>query len=127
VLALALTPLLGLEGVALATAVPYLALFPYLAGAALRSVDLRAEAFLRGALVPAWAVGGGLAAGLGALRLAVDVEGPGAVAAAAFGGLAVAWTACFALVLRREERRLVRDVARGFTEAGWGAAARRRA
>lgn len=113
VLALALIPWLGLEGVAIATALPYLLAFPVLLRMALQASGVGVGELVRQAFVPSLALGAALAALLGALRLVVDIEGAPAVVAAALGGLALYWVAFYALWLRPDERGLVRQVARG--------------
>jgi O-antigen/teichoic acid export membrane protein len=113
VLALVLVPALGLEGVALATAVPYFALFPMLARSALDAAGLDPATFLRQALVPAWLPGIGLAIALTAARLTFEPEAALAVAATALAGLAIYWAVYYAFVLGPSERKLVHDVAGG--------------
>ena len=127
VLALALTAPLGLEGVAIATAGPYLAMFPVLLGAALRAVPLPPRQLVSEALLPAWSLGAALAAALGALRLAAHPTTLGAVAAAAVGGVAAYWLAFYVLWLRPAERELVREVALGLLPARVGGAPARSA
>ena len=113
VLALVLVPAFGLEGVALATTVPYIALFPMLARSALDAAGLDAATFLRQALVPAWLPGIGLAVALVVVRLALEPESAPAVAVTALTGLAAYWVAYYAFVLIPSERNLVREVAGG--------------
>jgi O-antigen/teichoic acid export membrane protein len=110
-LAVALIPPLGLEGAAIATSAPYLALFPLLLRMTLARVPVALGSLLRDAFLPAHALGAVLAAALGALRLAVDPEGLAAVAAAALLAPLAYWAAYYLLWLRPEERRLVREVA----------------
>jgi O-antigen/teichoic acid export membrane protein len=112
VLALILTPLLGLEAVAIATAAPYVAMFPVLLRLALRETGTHADEVLRSSFLPAWSLGAALAAGLGLLRIAVDLDTVPAVAGAVVGGLATYWGAYYAVWLDPGERRLVREVAR---------------
>lgn len=111
-LALALTPPFGLDGVALATAIPYVALFPYLLRITLRAIPVPVGELLRRAFAPAWALGVALAAALVAARLALDPESALAVAATALAALGAYWAAYCALVLDRGERALVRSLAR---------------
>ncbi len=112
-LALALVPWLGLEGVALATAIPYFLLFPMLARSALDAGGLEPVAFVRRAIVPAWLPGLGLAVALVVARLALDPRSAIAVAATALVGLAAYWALYYSFALLPSERRLVRDVAAG--------------
>jgi O-antigen/teichoic acid export membrane protein len=112
-LALALVPPLGLEGVALATALPYLAVTPLLLRLVLREVPLRPQFLVRESFLPAYLLGGCLAAGLGLVRLLVPLDSLPAVLGAALAGPLAYWLAYYALWLRPSERRLVRDVAAG--------------
>ncbi|HEX2160335.1 MAG TPA: oligosaccharide flippase family protein [Thermoleophilaceae bacterium] len=109
-LALALTPPLGLDGVALATAIPYVALFPYLIRITLRAVPVAPAELLRRAFAPAWALGALLAATLVAARLTLDPQSALAVGALALGGLLAYWAAFFLVWLDRGERELVRAI-----------------
>jgi O-antigen/teichoic acid export membrane protein len=112
VLALALVPPLGLEGVAIATSVPYLALFPLLLQMALRATSVRFAALTRVAFAPAYALAAVLATVLGALRLSVGLDEPFAVGAAVVLAPLAYWAAYYVLWLEPAERRLVRDVGR---------------
>lgn len=111
-LALVLTPGLGLDGVALATAVPYVVLFPYLLRITLRAVLVPAGELLRRAFAPAWGLGALLAGALVAVRLAFDLDTGAAVLATAVAAVASYWLAYYAVCLDRGERELVRDVVR---------------
>jgi O-antigen/teichoic acid export membrane protein len=113
VLAVVLIPLLGLDGAALATAVPYVVLFPYLLHVLLRAVPTVALGeLMRRAFVPAWTVGAGLALVLVAIRLAFDPTGVAAVAAVALAGPACCWALYYALLMDGGERALVRGLLR---------------
>lgn len=111
-LALALVPWLGLDGAALAMAIPYVALFPYMLRITLRAVPVPLGELARRAFAPAWALGALLAAALVAVRLTLDPAGPAAVLATAVVGLAAYWLVYYALFLDRGERALVRGLAR---------------
>jgi O-antigen/teichoic acid export membrane protein len=111
VLAVALTPLLGLEGVAIATSLPYIALFPVLLRWALVRVPVDLGSLLREAFLPAYALGAVLALALAGLRLAWGVEGLAAVAATALLAPLAYWAAYYLICLDAAERRLVREVA----------------
>lgn len=113
VLALAFVPWLGVKGAALAITVPYLVMFPYLAGRALELAGAQPRALLLEAFLPAWSLGLLLAAGLGALRVGIELDALPALLAVALPGLVLYWLAFYALWLRPDERRLVRDVAGG--------------
>jgi O-antigen/teichoic acid export membrane protein len=113
VLALALTPALGLEGPALATAIPFVLAFPAILALGLRAgggVPLAELA--RRSLLPAYSIGLVLAAALVLLRLAADPDTLPAVLAAAVGGVLAYWVAFYAAVLEPGERALVRGLLR---------------
>jgi O-antigen/teichoic acid export membrane protein len=112
-LAVALTPPFGLDGVALATAIPYVVLFPYLLRITLRAIPAPLAELLRRAFAPAWLLGLALAAVLVAARLALDLRSALAVAATALSALAAYWAAYYALWLDGGERALVRAVLGG--------------
>jgi O-antigen/teichoic acid export membrane protein len=112
-LSLALTPALGLEGPALATAIPFALAFPLLLGVGLRAgggVELGELA--RRAWRPAYSLGLALAAALAGLRLAADPQTLPAVLGAAVGAVLAYWLAFYALVLEPSERALVRGLLR---------------
>lgn len=121
VLAMALVAPFGLEGVAVATSLPYVVAFPWLLGRALAAAGVPGRAFVRSALAPAYALAAVLGAGLVALRLAASPETLPAVLGGALAGLAAYWTAYYALCLDAAERHLVGDVARGFARLRSGA------
>ncbi len=112
VLALVLVPELGLDGAALAMAIPYVALFPYMLRITLRAVPVPVGELVGRAFVPAWLLGAALAGVLGAVRVTVDPEGAVAVVATAAVALAVYWAAYYAVALSGDERALVRGLAR---------------
>jgi hypothetical protein len=107
-----LTPLLGLEGPALATAIPFALAFPLMLGVGLRAGALALGDLARHAWVPAYGLGVVLA---GVLVLLREFAEPGtlpAVLGAAVGGVLAYWVAFYGLVLDSGERRLVRGLAR---------------
>lgn len=112
VLALALAPSLGLEGVAIATAVPYGLLFPLLLGRVLRAVPAPRGELLRRAFAPPLAAGAVLAALLVAARAALSPDSVGSVGALAAAALAVYWAAFYLVAMDSGERRLVRSLLR---------------
>ena len=118
VLALALTPSLGLEGVALATAVPYVVLFPLLLRPAADAAGLDAGAVSRRGLAPLLIAALPLALALGAARALLPLESPGVLIAVAALAAPAYWAGIYAAVLGPEERRLVRDLARGLRGRG---------
>jgi O-antigen/teichoic acid export membrane protein len=112
-LALALTPALGLEGPALATAIPFVLAFPAILALGLRAgggVPLAELA--RRSWLPAYSIGLVLAAALVLLRLAADPDTLPSVLAAAVGGVLAYWLAFYAAVLEPGERALVRGLLR---------------
>ncbi len=113
-LSLALTPWLGLEGVVIGTAVPYICAFPILLRVVLAETGVEGSDLLRQGFMPAWVLGAALAAALGVLRVIAELDTVLTVAAAIVAGGALYWAAFYSLVLSAEERALVRDVARGF-------------
>jgi O-antigen/teichoic acid export membrane protein len=117
-LALVLTPLFGLDGVALAMAIPYVVLFPYLLRITLRAVPVPAGELLRRAFLPAWTLGAALAAGLVAVRLVLDPESVLGVASASIGGLLAYWAAYYLLSLDQGERILVAGLLRRAPQEG---------
>ena len=111
-LALALTPELGVEGPAVATAVPFFAAFPFLlrlglsaSGASLRDLAARAWA-------PNYVLGALLAAGLILGRAALPMDETAAVMGLAAGGVLAYWGLFFRMVLAADERALVRGLLR---------------
>lgn len=113
VLAVALVAPFGLEGVAVATSLPYIVGFPWLLRRALAATGIGGGQFARAALAPTYGLAAVLAACLVALRLVAPPDTLSAVLGAAVGGLAAYWSAYYALCLNSSERLLVVDVARG--------------
>ncbi len=111
-LALILTPELGVEGPAVATAAALVLAFPLLLRLGLRASGTRLGELGTRALVPAYAPGLALAAGLVAIRLLLEPESLPAVAALAVAGVGLYWTAFYALVLDADERVLARGLLR---------------
>jgi len=112
VLSIALTPPLGVDGPGLAVAVSYFAAFPWVQRLVLREVDVSLGELARTAWLPAYGIGALLAAGLVVLRGAVDLDSAGAVLGALAAGPLLYWLAYVTLVLRPDERALVRTVLR---------------
>lgn len=113
VLSLALTPSLGLVGVTLGTTIPYLIVYPVVLRLALSIVPVRVSELARESWLPAYSLGIVLAALLSVAQLTLDLGRLVPLAAVALTALAAYWTAYFVLWMRPDERRLVRDVARG--------------
>jgi O-antigen/teichoic acid export membrane protein len=110
VLALVLTPELGVEGPAVATTVPFVLAFPLMLRIGLRVTGVPLSELVRRAFAPAYTLGLALAAVLLAIRLAGDLEGLAAVAATAAGGILAYWALFHWIVLDRSERELVRGL-----------------
>ena len=118
-LTLALTPWLGLEGPALGTAISYLVGFPFLLRLSLAATGVALRDLAREAWLPAYALGGALAAVLVTARALFGLDSTGPLAAALLGGPLLYWLAYVTLVLRPSERSLVRDLLRpGARQAG---------
>ena len=117
VLALILTPELGVEGPAIATAGALLAAFPLLLRAGLRASGARLGDLLRRAAIPAYSLGAILAGGLLAIRFGLEPDSLPAVAALALVGVVAYWAAFYALVLEPGERALARGLLRRQTLA----------
>ena len=112
VLAVILTPKLGVEGPAVATTAALVAAFPVLLGAGLRASGALLNDLIRRALIPAYTLGGLLASLLLAVRLGLDPEKLPLVAVVSVGGVALYWTAYYGLVFDPAERELARGLLR---------------
>jgi O-antigen/teichoic acid export membrane protein len=112
-ISLALTPPLGLEGVVIGTAVPYLAAFPFLLRIVLAEVSVPVSQLVRESFLPAQSLGLALAAGLAAVRAVIPLDTVGLVLAVAIVGVAAYWIAFYSFFLGASERRLVRDIVAG--------------
>jgi O-antigen/teichoic acid export membrane protein len=110
--ALILTPELGLEGPALATAIPFIVAFPSMLRVGLTASGASLGELARRAWLPAYGLGAALAGALVALRLVADPETLPAVLGAAVGGVLAYWLAFYALALGSDERALVRGLLR---------------
>jgi O-antigen/teichoic acid export membrane protein len=115
VLALILTPGLGVEGPAVATAGALAVAFPFLLAAGLRASRVLLMDLVTRAFVPAYALGALLGGGLAAIRFGLEPETLPVVAVVAIGGVALYWAAYYALVLEPGERELARSLLRGQT------------
>ncbi len=112
VLALCLAPSLGLEGVAIATTVPYALLFPLLLRRTLESVPVAPGELLRRAFAPPLVAGAALAALLLAAAAVLSPESVVSVGTLAAGAMAVYWAAFYLVAMDPGERRLVRSLLR---------------
>jgi O-antigen/teichoic acid export membrane protein len=111
-LSLALTPLFGLEGVVIGTAVPYVLYLPYFARVALRTFSFPLSRLARDALLPAYTTGALVAAVAGATRLLAPLDTLIGVMLAIALALALGWAAYAVVWMRPYERRMVRSVLR---------------
>ena len=111
-LSLALTPSLGLEGPAIATAIPFTIAFPVLLRLALRASGATLGELARRAWLPAYSLGAALALGLWALREGAGLDTLPPVAGAGIAGVLVYWGAFYALWLDTGERELMRGLIR---------------
>jgi PST family polysaccharide transporter len=112
VLALSLTPSLGLKGVAIGIAVPPAVLMPWFIGLAVREFDVRVADLARGAWLPAYVSCAALAAGLLLLRSVVHPHSLVVVGALAVGGLAAVLALYWLVWFDASERRLVLGLVR---------------
>jgi O-antigen/teichoic acid export membrane protein len=106
--ALILTPELGLEGPALATAIPFFVAFPAMLRVGLDASGAGLGELARRAWLPAYGLGAALAGALVVLRLTAELETLPVVLGLAAGGVLAYWLAFYALVLGPDERGLVR-------------------
>jgi O-antigen/teichoic acid export membrane protein len=109
-LSLALTAWLGLEGVALGTAIPYVILHPFITRKLLHEYPVGFRRLVRDAWLPAYATGAALALVLVLVRVTVPLESFAAVAVVCAAGVLAAWAAYFVVWLRPSERLLVRSL-----------------
>jgi O-antigen/teichoic acid export membrane protein len=112
VLSLVLTPELGLEGPALATAIPFALAFPAMLRVGLGASGADLGGLARRAWLPAYGLGVVLAAALVAVRIAADPDTLPVVLGVAAGGVLAYWLAFYWLVLDAGERALVRGLLR---------------
>ena len=113
VLALVMTPELGVEGPAIATAVALTLAFPMLLRTGLRASGVELTELLGRALIPAYAFGALLAGALAAVRWGLEPATLLAVATVAIAGVLLYWAAFYTLVLDRDERALARGLLPG--------------
>jgi O-antigen/teichoic acid export membrane protein len=109
-LSLILTPELGIEGPAVATAVPFVVAFPFLLRLGLSASGAPVAELARRAWGPNYLLGALLAAGLLAGRAVLPMDEAAAVLGLAVGGVLAYWAALYGLVLAADERALVRGL-----------------
>jgi O-antigen/teichoic acid export membrane protein len=111
-LSLVLTPELGIEGPAIATAAPFFAAFPFLLRLGLRASGAPLSDLARRAWTPNYALGAALAAGLVLGRAAFPMDRTAAVMGLAVGGVLAYWGVFYGFVLDADERALARGLLR---------------
>lgn len=109
---LALTPVIGLEGVVVATTVSAAVWFPYFVRLTLTTFEVSLREYLIRGFLPAYATGAGLAAALGLIRATVHLSSPVVVAVVAAGGVLAYWLTIYTAWLNRDERVLIRELVR---------------
>src|SRR3954470_22408932 len=107
VLSLSLTPAIGLEGPAIATAVPFFLAFPVLLRLGLRASGATTAELARRAWAPNYALGAALALALIAGRATLPMDSTIAVLGLAAGGVLAYWAVFAFAVLDASERRLL--------------------
>jgi O-antigen/teichoic acid export membrane protein len=110
-LSLALTPIFGLYGVALGTAIPYACGAPIVLRLLLPEFGVPFRQFAREVWLPAYTTAAFVAACLLSVRLTVDLATVPACIGAGGAALALFWAIYYVLWLRPEERRLARTLA----------------
>jgi O-antigen/teichoic acid export membrane protein len=110
--ALILTPELGLEGPALATAIPFFVAFPAILRVGLSASGAGMGELARRAWLPAYALGAILGVALLAVRFAADPETLPVVLGIAVAGVLAYWLAFYVWVLDAGERTLVSGLLR---------------
>jgi len=111
-MSLILTPELGIEGPAVATAVPFVVAFPFLLRLGLSASGAPVAELARRAWGPNYLLGALLAAGLLGGRAVLPMDETAAVLGLAAGGVLAYWAALYGLVLAGDERALVRGLLR---------------
>jgi peptidoglycan biosynthesis protein MviN/MurJ (putative lipid II flippase) len=112
VVSVALTPLIGLDGVAIGTTAGYLSVFPAFMRFALRRNGLSAWEFARVVWLPAYGTGAVLAGALLVVRGLVPLNTLPVVLGVAAAAVLVAWLAFYAVLLSSEERAMFRRMVR---------------
>lgn len=109
-LSLALTPALGLEGVAIGTTGAFLLTFPLIAAITTRAIPVTIRDLAERAWFPAYSLAGGLAVMLTVVRLSFDLDSLALLLAVITVSLVTYWSAYWALWLDPGERSLVRQL-----------------
>ena len=116
-ISIALVQWLGLEGVAIGTALPHFFAFPFLLRLVRQLVPVPVGELVTRAFLPAYSLAAALALALGAAHLLLPLDSVAVVVAVAFGGMLAYWLLFYAIWLQPDERRLVSQVAGGLTRA----------
>jgi O-antigen/teichoic acid export membrane protein len=111
-ISIALTPRLGVDGVALGTSIAYLVGFPFFLWIVLSTFPVGLAELAREVWLPAYVTGAGVAALLLAVRLSVPLDTFPSVVGAALIAVASYWAVYYRVWLRPAERALVKTVAR---------------
>ena len=115
VLSLILTPLIGLEGVVIGTALPNFIIVPVILRLAVRTFGVSVRELEGRVWIPAFSLAAVLAAVLIVVRIFASPQGALEVAAVCVAALLAYWLAYLVIWLEPGERLLVRDVGRTFT------------
>lgn len=110
VLSLVLTPELGIEGPAVATAAPFVCAFPFMLRLGLSASGARLAELARRAWAPNYVLGALLALALLLGRAVLPMDSTAAVMGLAAGSVLAYWGAFFGFVLAADERGLVRGL-----------------
>ena len=113
-LSVALTPVLGLEGPALGTAVPFVLAAPFVLRITLAVSGASVGELLREAWMPAYGLGALLAGALALVSSLVALDSLVVLTALLIGAPLAYWLIYAAIFLSRDERALVAGVARGY-------------
>lgn len=109
---LALTPVIGLNGVAVGTTVGYASVFPFFMRYLFERHGVRVRDFVGMVWLPAYGTGAVLAGALIGVRHLASLNTLPSVLAVASGGVLLAWAAFYAAFLSHEERALFRGMLR---------------
>jgi O-antigen/teichoic acid export membrane protein len=111
-LSLVLTPELGIEGPAVATAAPFVCAFPFMLRLGLRASGAAVADLARRAWAPNYLIGAALALALVVGRAVLPMDNTVAVLLLAVAGPLAFWATFYAAVLEADERTLVRGLLR---------------
>jgi O-antigen/teichoic acid export membrane protein len=111
-LSLVLTPELGIEGPAVATAAPFVCAFPFMLRLGLRASGAALTDLARRAWAPNYLIGAALALTLVVGRAVLPMNNTVAVLLLAMAGPLAFWATFYAVVLESDERTLVRGLLR---------------